>query len=178
VAVDEGGRGSALPRAHGDEGFIVDTGRETILRGLSYGRFGSRMVVLTAVVPMPLEAHVTAGDGTFEVSIANGSARALRRCFLLREGRAYLIGDVGLNGTVTRRFAAVDGLSLSDPAARMRIAGDAHRASLWDQVGAELGTGPGVVAGWLDGPVLPLVASSAERAADRAALSLVVVEVR
>lgn len=174
VAVDEankvsvGTRTGRAPRP----GFTVDTRHDTILRGLSYGGFGSRLVVLNAVIPMPLQASVSGIDGSIKVSVFNGSARPLRRCFLLHDGRGYPVGDVAPLQTVSRTFTTVNGLSLSDPGSRAQIAGDPRRASFWDQSEAEPGKGSSIIIGWLDGPVI------AHILADRPALSLVVVEAR
>ncbi len=64
VAVDESvtmsvpTRGLRAP----NPGFTVDTSRETILGSISLGRYGSRLLVLNAVIPMPLEARVSGGE--------------------------------------------------------------------------------------------------------------------
>jgi hypothetical protein len=174
VAVDEAIHVSVSTRAGSapSPGFTVDTSHETLLRGLSYGRFGSRLVVLNAVIPMPLEASVSSSATSITVAVSNGSARPLRRCFLFHAGRGYPVGDVAPLETVSRTFTTVDGLSLSDPGAWAQIAGDARRASFWDQSEAELGKGSSIIAGWMDGPVIAHVL------ADRPSLSLVVVEAR
>jgi hypothetical protein len=174
VAVDEAIHFGASPRSGSTPrpGFTVDTSHDTILRGISYGAFGSRLVVLTAVIPMPLEAVVRGTDNSLNVSVYNGSARPLRRCFLLHAGRGYPVGDVAPLQTVTRSFAPVDGLSLTDPASRAQMAGDPRRAAFWDQSEAEPGKGSSSVIGWMDGPVIARVP------ADRPALSLVVVEAK
>jgi hypothetical protein len=181
VAVDEAARIGIPARTGGppDPGFIIDTGQETTIGGVSFGRFGSRLLVLNAVIPMPLEARVSNSAGALVLAVSNGSARPLRRCFLLHAGRGYLVGDLAPSETVTRTFAPEDGLLMSDPHTRLRLAGDARRASFLDQSEAETGAGRSgqlegadFVAGWLDEPVIARVRP------DRPALCLVVVEAR
>jgi len=180
VAVDEAihmgvpTRGGSAP----NPGFAVDIGQETVLGGLSFGRFGSRLLVLNAVISMPLEASVSGGEPSLTLTVSNGSARLMRRCFLLRAGRGYLVGDVAPFETVTRTFATVDGLFMSAPEARLRIAGDARRALFLDQSEGEPGKGSSLFAGWMDDPVIPLVLAGAGWVPDRPALTLVVVEAR
>lgn len=167
-------RGESAP----NPGFTVDTSQETVLGSLSFGRFGSRLLVLNAVIPMPVEARVSVGEPSLTLAVSNGSARPLRRCFLLRAGRGYLVGDVAPFESVTRTFAAADGLPMSNPEARLRIAGDARRASFLDQSEGEPGKGSSFFAGWMDGPVLARVLAGADWVPDRPALSLVIVEAR
>jgi hypothetical protein len=187
VAVDEAirvgvpARGVSAP----NPGFTVETSQETILDSLSFGRFGSRLLVLNAVIPMPFEARVSGGEPSLTLAVSNGSARLLRRCFLLHAGRAYLVGDVAPFETVTRTFAMVEGLSMSNPDARLRIAGDARRASFLDQSEWPPGKGrsrssegSSLFAGWIDGPVIARALAGADRVPDRPALSLIVVEAR
>jgi hypothetical protein len=181
VAVDEAARVGTPPRAGSlpDPGFTVDAGQETVLGGISFGRFGSRLIVLNAVIPLPLEARVSGSESSPELVVSNGSARPLRRCFLLHGGRGFLVGDVAPFETVARTFDKADGLSMSSPEARLRVAGDPRRASFLDQFEGEAGKGgsrsPGrssFLAGWLDEPMI------ADVRPDRTALCLVVVEAR
>ena len=181
VAVDEAVR-IGIPARTGsppDPGFVIDTGRETTIRRISFGRFGSRLLVLNAVIPMPLEASVSGSPGSLVLSFSNGSARPLRRCFLVHAGRGYLVGDVAPAETITRTFAPADGLLMSDPGARLRVAGDARQAAFLDQSAAEAGAGrppsfegADLLAGWVDDPMIAHVRT------DRPALCLVSVEVR
>lgn len=181
VAVDEAVR-VGIPARTGsplDPGLSIDTGRETTIREISFPRFGSRLLVLNAVVSMPVEARVGSSAGSLLLSVSNGSARSLRRCFLVHAGRGYLVGDVAPSETVTRTFAPADGFLISSAEARLRLAGDARRASFLDQSEADtepgrsrLFEGPGSVAGWLDDPLIAHVRP------DRPALCLVVVEAR
>jgi hypothetical protein len=174
VAVDEAARMGIPARAGSppDPGFTLEAGQETILGGVSFGRFGSRLIVLSAVIPMPLEASVHASKASLALAVSNGSARLLRRCFLLHAGRGYLVGDVAPFETVTRTFASADGLSMSNPEMRLRVAGDARRASFLDQSAGGTGKESNLFVGWVDDPMIARVRP------DRPALCLVVVEAR
>jgi hypothetical protein len=174
VVVDEPVRMSIPTRAGSapNPGFDVDDGQETIIGGLSFGRFGSRLLVLDSVIPMHLEARVSGGEPSFTLVASNGSERPLRSCFLVHAGRGYRVGDIAPFETATRTFATGEGLSMSNPAARLRIAGDVSHASFLDQSGAEVGKGSNFFAGWMDGPVIAHVQ------VHRPALCLVVVEAK
>ena len=174
VAVDEAIRTGIPARGAGpaDPGFTVETGQETTLSSVLLGRFGSRLLVLNAVIPMPIEAGVSGSERSLVLAVSNGSARPLRRCFLLHAGRGYLVGDIAPLVTVTRIFAAGDGLPMSAPEARLRVAGDARRASFLDQLSARSSEGSNLFAAWLDEPMI------AHARPDRPALCLVVVEAR
>ena len=181
VAVDEAVRIGipARPASPPNPGFTMETGRETTIGGVSFGRFGSRLLVLNAVIPMPLEASVSGSAASLVLAVSNGSARLLRRCFLLHAGRGYLVGDVAPFETIRRTFAAADGLPMGNPAARLHVAGDPRRASFLDQPEGETGggrsgssQGSNFFAGWVDGPMIARVRP------DRPALCLVVVEAR
>jgi hypothetical protein len=168
------GTGREARLAGGD---LVVAGTEpAVIRGLSYGRFGSRLLVIQDVIPLPISATVAGTAAAPRVTVSNSSPRALRRSFLALAGVGYLIGDVPPGATVHRSFVPADGVDLRDAASRLRLAGSAARRELWDEAGDHATTGPGVVAAWLDGPVLPVSARGATRPVDRPALSLVLVE--
>jgi hypothetical protein len=173
VAVDEAIRVGIPARAVSspDAGITVDASRETILSGVSLRRFGSRLLVLNAVIPMPVEASVSGSTACLVLAVSNGSSRPLRRCFLLHTGRGYLVGDVAPFETITRTFAAADGLPVSNPEARLQVAGDARRASFLEDC-LRVPEGGNLFAGWLDEPMIAHVRP------DRPALCLVVVEAR
>jgi hypothetical protein len=174
TAVDEALRVGIPPRAASppDTGFTMDSGRETNISGVTLGKFASRLLVLNAVIPMPLTASVSGSEASPVLAVSNGSARPLRRCFFLHGGRGYLVGDVGPLETVTRTFSKGDGLPMGNPDARLRVAGDARRASFLDQSSSRLSEGANLFAGWLDEPILARVRPG------RPALCLVVVETR
>jgi hypothetical protein len=174
-------RGNAHPRAEpppGAEEFVEMRNDRTVLNGVSYGRFGSRLFVVTEVLPLSLTAHVTASGASVEVGVTNASGRSLAGCFLARAGRGYPIGDVGPGVSVTRVFTADDAVDLRDPDAVVRMIGDSQRVDLWSRESAGTDSGAGTVVGWLDGPALPVDVQGALRPADRPPLSLVLLEVR
>jgi len=164
------------PRTAAGGGFTVAGTGPAVISGLSYDRFGSRLIVIQDVVPLPISASVAGTASSPRVTVSNASARTLRRSFLALAGMGYLIGDVPPGATVERSFASADGIDLRDAPARRALVGSAGRGELWDQAGDHAATGGGVIAGWLDGPALQVSARGAVRPADRPALSLVLVE--
>ncbi len=180
VSVDEAARIGVPSRAVNppDPGFIVDISRETNLSGISLGRFANRLLAFNAVIAMPVEVSVSGSEHSLVCAVSNGSTRPLRRCFLLHAGRAYLFGDVAQSETITRTFTAAGGLPMNNPETRLRMAGDARRASFLELSEGDprkdrpVSEGSDLLFGWLDEPVIARVRL------DRPALSLIVVETR
>jgi hypothetical protein len=158
-------------------GFEVALGARPEVRDLLLGRWDSRLLVFTDVVPLPVEALVSRENGAIHVSITNGSARILHTCFFWSAGRGYPIGDVGPGQTVRRTLHSTDGV---EPETGLRlIVPDPRRAELWSRAGAEhIARGSAVVAGWMAGPVLVKDFIGASAPAGRNAISLLLVEVQ
>jgi hypothetical protein len=182
----------------GRAGFSMETGDRTVVTGLDTPRFAARLLVANAVISMPVRAEVTmeaaapgttapatAAPGTAAVTAAsarlrcalsNQSPRALRGALLVRDGRGFPIGDVAPHTSVVRTFAIEAGIEVREPAKAAMLAGGDRRARLWRDALADAARGDGAVLAWLDGPALSAGIFGAYRSADRAALSLLVVE--
>jgi hypothetical protein len=133
------------------------------------------MFAFRAVVPFAVTATVSGRDPGLLVSIANGTDRALRGCFLVSGGKGYPIGDLATGASTAKTVSSDDGIDLRARTAAASLCGDPRKAALWSKVAPETATA--VVVGWLDGPVLSTEARGARRPADRAPLSLVTVKV-
>jgi hypothetical protein len=151
-------------------GFAVTLGDEARITGVAVGRYGSRLLVLRDVVPMPVTARAARSGSALSVTLANSSARALLGCFLWTGGRGYPLGDVPPNDVVSRSFEPGDSLETNDA----RIMTDPTRAALW-RIMAQSVNGT-VIAGWLDGSPLPLAFEGAAPVKGLPPLSLVLVE--
>jgi hypothetical protein len=151
-------------------GFAVMLGDEMRIQGVAVGRYGSRLLVLRDVVPMPITARATRAGSTLSVTLANASARALLGCFLWTGGRGYPLGEVPPNGVVSRSFEPGDSLETHDA----RVVTDPTRAALWHIMAPSVNGS--VIAGWLDGSPLPLDFDGGAPVKGLPPLSLVLVE--
>jgi hypothetical protein len=163
----------ASPRQSGPDGLVIDAGRTTTVRNVSFGRFGSRLFLLKAVVALPIRVSVSES----ECVIANASPWAIRGCFLSRNGRGFPMGDVAAGATVRATLQAADGVSLGEPLGFAKIAGGARKADFISRAGAQ-GRETAVVMGWLDRSVLAVELDGAESVPGRPPLTLVMVEAR
>jgi hypothetical protein len=175
VAVDEITANSAAPKGDlaGPAPLVVDVDRRTVLRDVSLGRFGSRMLAFRSVVPFALRAMLTGDDTAFRVTVVNDTDRALEGCFLVRDGRGYPIGGVAAGATTARDLSPADGLDVRARDAAARLCGDPRRVAFWSRAATD--GGPDVVVGWLVGPLLAIDVRGARRPADRAPLTMVTV---
>ncbi len=160
----------AAARTPPPPGFAVAAGDATTLSGIAVGRYGTRLLLLQDVVPMPVTARAVRAGSEVAVTVSNDSARALQSCFFWTGGRGYRLGDIPANGVARASFALEDGVA---PQA-LRVVDDATRAALWNLVAPGV-SGPAVI-GWLDDSALALRVGGADAVDGRAPLSLLVVE--
>ncbi len=166
--------GSAL-RASGPLGHTVDLSDETAIRGITLGRFASRLFVLSSVVAAPFQASVDDQGSSIHVVLTNGSGGELSDCFLTLEGKGYVLGTAAAGQTLERTLKASDGQDLSDPTQVNQLAGGERRSAFWEETYGQNNHGVTTVAGWLDAPALPLTAG--KDLVRPGPLSLLVVEV-
>ncbi len=172
LPVDELDRRPAVPgeRSSSPAPFTVALGDTALLKGLTLGRYGSRLLVLQDVIPMPVTARA-------ETQQFNPHGDGVQR---IRPPALFLFPLDGRPRLPAGRYSPERGGEPVIRAAGLRGPGDARvvddptREALWNLV-AQGVNGP-VIAGWLDGSPLPLAYEGAEPAAGRAPLALVLVE--
>ena len=158
--------GSAARNAH-PAGFTVSLDGTAHITSVALDRYGSRLLVLHDVMPMPVTARAARTGSVVSVTVSNASARVLLGCFFWTGSMGYRLGDIPPNARVSRSFETEDSV---DP----RVVDDPTRAALWSLLSQGV-SGP-VIAGWLDGSPLPLAFRGADPVSGVPSLSLVLVE--
>jgi hypothetical protein len=161
------------------------SGSRTVVNGLDVERLATRLLVLQQVVALDVRVRAEVRGSTLEVVVENGDVHTLRGCFILREGRAFALGDVAGGAAVRRVFDLAQGVPPLDHGAWF-LSGDPRRAGAW-KAEAEMPMNGGPVDGegagapvqlvaWLDGPVLPVTVTGGRPLDDRPGLGLLRVE--
>ncbi len=180
VLVEELEPSAGLPRQPGEaetpltveEGGGVGTRVPT----LALGRYGSRLVIATGVVPFPVSISVAADPTTPRLTVANASGLWLRDAFFWKRGYAWRVGDVAPDSGRSVPLVSDQGVDVRTPGALRTLAGSDRQVSFWNLASAEAGAEAGVLAAWLDQPGLRFTASAARQSPDRPPLSLLLVE--
>jgi hypothetical protein len=168
----------ASARRARQEASVIETSsvRGPVVRAAPLGRFGSRLIVATGIVPLPVSYTIAGGAGTERVTVVNDSADTLHGAFYLRRGRAWRLGDIDPGATVSRVLAEDDALDMHALEAVAAVTGGGQRAAFWIEASPVTAAEAGVVAAWLDHPALRFEAPLARRDAPRPSLALLVVE--
>jgi hypothetical protein len=156
---------------------ISEKGTRTTIGGLDVQRLSARLLVLQDVVPLEITFRAETRGTVLAAVVTNGAQKPLRGCVILREGRAFPIGDIAAGETVRRSFEAADGVDAAGHGNWFQD-GDLRRAGLWkaEAEEADQGHAPARLIGWLDGPILPLTLPGGSWFSGRPGLALLRVE--
>ena len=150
----------------------LETGKGAALPSLGMGKYGSRLVAASGVVPMPVTVSI---DDASRITVVNDSAAWLRHAWVWRGGKAWPLGDIAPGSTVSRSAGSDDGVDIHTAAGLAQVNGTDQRVNFWNLVSPGVDSSPGVLVAWLDEAALRFTAAGARRAPERPELSLLVV---
>ena len=110
--------------------FLTASGSRTVIDGLDVERFGTRVLVFQQVVALDVRVRAEVSGSALTVVVENRDPRVLRGCFILREGRAFSLGDVAGGQSLRRVFDLAQGVPPLEHGAWF-LAGDPRWAGAW-----------------------------------------------
>jgi hypothetical protein len=162
--------------AQGSAVVEASVGRAVDVRPMAMPRFGSRLIEVRGVVPMPVTFSVAGQPGAETLTVVNDSASALQGAFFLRGGRAWSLGDLP---PASRRIIPLKedaSLDAKGEDAAARLTPDPRRRAFLAEAAAGPAPADGLLVSWLDGPGIRFTAPGARRDPGRPSLALLVVE--
>jgi hypothetical protein len=109
---------------------ISEKGSRTTIRGIDVQRLDARLLVIQDIVPLEISFHAELRGSTLAATVTNGARQPLSGCVILKEGRAYPIGEIAPRATVSRSFDIAEGVEPLEHGTWFQD-GDSRRAGLW-----------------------------------------------
>jgi len=157
--------------------FSTTTDERAISGTVSLDRFTGAMLISSGVIPFPVTVQVSGIGQSLAVTATNGTAFALRDCFIWRDGKAFPLGDIPV-GAGMLHVPIPDDLIPANPSDPIPgVTGNPTRTAIFATEAAGHESSGGTLIAWLDGSPLRVRLEGSPTSSERGPVALLMVDV-